>query len=392
LAGALNFQLQGGAGERRTPKEQILDYLHQKRMLLIMDNREHLLDGGALLVDVLHTAPEVQIMATSRERLHLREEQVYPIEGLEFPDWEPDTAHADAAHPTDVTEYSAVKLFLQSARRAQPRFEAASDDVAALTRICRLLGGMPLAIEIAAGWTQALSLDRIAAEIQKGLDFLETDVRAVPERHRSMQVIIDPTWERLSQTEQETFAALSVFRGGFTLEAAAAVAGANLRTLLSLVNKSLLGFNRRRDRYDVHELLRQYAAEKLATNPDGEVAVRIRHSAYDCTALGEWEADLKSARQGTAVAEIEADYENVRVAWMRAVEGADLHENLGNLALAVNGLGEFHHAQLRWSEGGTVFQKAAEKLQALYGPSPATAIAARLLARFLAWQFSLNLT
>jgi hypothetical protein len=181
LAEALKFRFNSGAGETRTPREQILDYLRAKRTLLIMDNFEHLLappaegiptppltfppregkeervaspavggmEGGeALVADLLAAAPHVKILTTSRERLSLQAEQVYPIQGLEFPDRET---------PEDVTGYTAVRLFLQSARRARPDFELATrDNAAPLTRIARLVGGMPLALELAAGWVDVI--------------------------------------------------------------------------------------------------------------------------------------------------------------------------------------------------------------------------------------------
>ena len=148
-------------------------------MLLLFDNFEHLLDGVDLVADILQIAPEVQILVTSRERLHLRMEQVYPIEGLEFPDWET---------PEDAAEYTAVQLFLQSACRNQPDFALNDqDDLTYLARICRTVAGMPLALELAASWVDMLPLSDIAAELQQGLDILETDMRDMPERHRSIR-------------------------------------------------------------------------------------------------------------------------------------------------------------------------------------------------------------
>jgi predicted ATPase len=180
LAEALNFQLQGGVQDRRTPERQILDYLRQKRMLLIVDNFEHLLDGAELLAAVVQTASDIQVLATSRERLRLHEEQVYAIGGLEFPDWET---------PQDADRYSSARLFLQSARRVRHDFALHGDDLTHLSRICRLVDGMPLALILAASWADTLSLADIAAEIQRGLDFLETEWRDVPQRHRFLATI-----------------------------------------------------------------------------------------------------------------------------------------------------------------------------------------------------------
>jgi predicted ATPase len=240
LIETLDFPLETGERQRRTPRQQILDYLRQKRLLLIMDNFEHLLDGVELVTDILKTAPEVQIVATSRERLHLQQEQIFAIQGLEFPDWET---------PEDATDYTASKLFILRARRIQHDFQLQTEDLTYLTRITRLVEGMPLAIELAAAWVDILSLAGIAAEIQKSLDFLETDVRDIPERHRSIRAVFDTSWQQMSLVERHIFPQLSVFRGGFTRKAAqvliAILEGSPpaLRLLGRLASKSLLQYN-----------------------------------------------------------------------------------------------------------------------------------------------------
>ncbi len=228
MADAFDFQLEGGGPGTRSPRQQILDYLRSKRMLLVLDNFEHLLAGVDLVSDILGAAPEVKILVTSRERLHLRPEQLFPIQGLEFPDWET---------PEDAANYTAIRLFIQSAQRVRPDFALRADDLTYLTRICRLVDGMPLGVELAAAWVDLLSLADIAAEIRQSLDFLETDLHDVPARHRSIRAIFDTSWGRLSQREQAAMAQLSVFRGGFTRPAAQQVAGANLRTLATPANR-----------------------------------------------------------------------------------------------------------------------------------------------------------
>ena len=374
LADALNLQLQGDAQHTRTPKQQILDYLRQKRILILMDSFEHLLDGAELLSDILRTAPEVQILVTSRERLHVQAEQVYPIRGLEFPDWEA---------PEDAADYTAALLFRQSARRVRPDFElSGGEDGICLARICRLVGGMPLALELAAGWVDVLSLAEIAAEIQRGLDFLETDLRDVPARQRGIRAVFDTTWRRLTEAEREAVARFSVFQGGCTREAAQAVTGASLRMLARLSDKSLIQYQKADGRYQIHELLRQYAGENLAQDPEAEITAQKAHCAYYCTALQEWKKALKSPRQPTAEAEITADYQNIRAAWDLAVEQANLH----HLRTAVDGLGEYYIVSDRVFTARAVFEKAAGRLQAVHGLSPATAEAALLLARLLAWR------
>jgi predicted ATPase/DNA-binding SARP family transcriptional activator/tRNA A-37 threonylcarbamoyl transferase component Bud32 len=315
LADALDYQLSGGDG--RSAQQQLLNYLRHKKMLLLFDNFEHLLDGGELLVDILQTAPEVKILVTSRERLHLRMEQVYPIEGLEFPDGETASPNVE---DEDAAQYTAVKLFLQSARRNQPDFTLRDgDDFTHLVHVCQIVVGMPLALELAASWVDILPLSEIAAELQQGLDFLETDMRDMPERHRSIRAAIEHSWQKLDEQERDIFAKLSVFRGSFTLEAAKTIAGANLRQLARLVSKSLLQFNKEQNRYGTHELLRQFGEEKLEA-ADQLVETRAAYTDYFLTFLYNREADLKGRRQLAACAEIQAEFEGIRIAWNWAIQ------------------------------------------------------------------------
>jgi predicted ATPase/rubrerythrin len=406
LAGALSFRTDSGPRKPRTPREQILDFLARKRILLVFDNLDHLLVGAGadtcrqLLAEILQRAPELQILTTSRQRLNLQQEQVYTVAGLTYPGrgiaFSKDSLNSegmdeaqDILSPSkDILSPSkdaALQLFVQSARRVRPDFELGPEDTNALAHICRLVEGMPLGIELAASWVDVLPVTAIAEEVHRSLDFLETEWKDVPRRHRSVRAVFDGSWEQLTQEEQDVFARLSVFRGGFTREAARQVAGAGLGTLARLTHKSLLGYDRSRDRYQIHELLRQYGAEKLAASSD-DADVRARHSAYFCTALGHWEQELKSARQIEVVSEIEADYENVRLAWKRAEDGRELQK----LAQATNGLGEFYMARLGWSEGEVILNEAIERLRGPAGGVPAEPDTARFLPLLMAWRFALR--
>ena len=291
------------------PKQQLIGFFRDQKVLLVLDNFEHLLDGAPLVADILQFAPQVKVLATSREKLNLSSETVYSLSGLDFPTWET---------PEDALAYDAVRLFMQSAHRVWPNFRLQAADLAYLGRICRLTGGMPLAIVLAAGWLDMLSLERIAAEIQRGIDILETERRDVPERQRSVRATFNYSWGRLSEAEQSVFTKLSVFRGGFTQEAAEAVAGASLRSLRKLVDKALVIVSAN-GRYEVHELLRQYAEEHLLKSGEAQ-AVRQAHSAYYMGFVAERDADIKGRRQQAGLQEIRADFENVRQAWLWAVQ------------------------------------------------------------------------
>ncbi|MCK4897462.1 MAG: tetratricopeptide repeat protein, partial [Anaerolineales bacterium] len=354
IAEALDFRLEAGGRQTRSPQQQLFDYLRQKRLLLIMDNFEHLLNGAKILVDILHAAPNVQILATARERLHLQQEQVYPIQGLPFP--EEETAETRPV-PIDASEFAAVTLFLQSARRIQPGFELVAEEVEYLVRICQLVEGMPLGLELAASWVDVLSLADIAAQVQQSLDFLETEMRDVPARHRSMRAVFDTTWQRLSEVERRILSQLAVFCGGFTRQAAQEVTKTSIHGLRSFVNKSLLG-RTIAGRYQIHELLRQYAAEKLNQDPAAYEAARDGHSAFYCTFLHQWEIELKSARRLTALEDIMTELQNVRAAWNWAVA----HGQTERLEQALESLGNFYKWRGHYREGEVALRAATEKL------------------------------
>ena len=376
VADILNFPLQGGDG--RSPRQQLLDYLHHKKILLLFDNFEHLLGGVDLLTDILQAAPEVQILVTSRERLHIRAEQVYPIKGLAFPDWDMISLESEV-----VAGYTAVQLFLQSARRNQPDFALHHiEDLVYLARICHTVAGMPLALELAASWVDMMPLADIATELEQGLDFLETDMRDIPQRHRSIRTALDYSWHKLDEKERAIFTKLSVFRGGFTREAAQAVAGANLRQLARLVNKSLLQGGWENGRYQVHELLRQYGTEKLKESGQ-ETAVCDHHATYYSTFLQQRQAAMKSADVIIALMEIKTEIDNVRRAWEWTIE----RDHMAALLQAVECLGWFYYWQARHQEGIAAFNQAAEKMETIIAQSAhPTDQRLHLWAILLGWQ------
>jgi predicted ATPase/uncharacterized protein HemY len=410
VAEAVGFRFSAprGGGVGIEPRQQLLEYLRKKRVLLILDNYEHLLDGVDLMSDILETAPGLKVLATSRARLKVQAEQLFPVPGMYVPEIPPQTPPGTApsaplCDAQDAAQYSAVKLFLATARRVQPGFELTAGNQADVVRICRLVEGMPLGILLAASWTGMLTpaeiADELAGEIGQGLDLLETDLRDVPARQRSMRAVFDRSWALLSGRAREVFAGLSIFRGGFAREAAQQVTGASLRELRALVDRSLL-HRAPTGRYEVHELLRGYAEEKLDREPAAGEAARDRHSATYADALSGWAADLKGPRQKGALAEMDVEIENARAAWNWATERGQV----ARLDRSLEGLGLFYLKRSRFLEGEAAFRLAADKLAAIpysdrTGPSVAAdggpllsadALAAveglRLRARALAWQ------
>jgi predicted ATPase/DNA-binding SARP family transcriptional activator len=355
------------------PIQQLLDYLQNRELLLLLDNFEHLLEGANLVADILRAAAQVKIVVTSRTRLNLRGEYLFSVEGLEFP---------RIPQVKDLRSYAAVDLFLHGARRVQPQYEMAERDWKAIGQICKQVQGMPLALLLAASWMELLTPAEIAAEItRRSLEFLEAGWQDVPERQRSMRAVFDYSFRMLSPREQEIFAGLAVFRDGFTLAAAQAVTGAALGELRGLVDKSLVQ-RTSPGRCHLHELLRQYAQDALDRSPDLSEAAHDRHSAYFAVALAGWWKDFQGPRQFTVFDELGVDIENILAAWDWMVA----HAQVQRLDRSFRGL--FFALPSVYGDwmGGVVArqlcQQATDRLAPLVLPAPAQCCAgARLLVK-----------
>ena len=366
ITDALGFEFYSGA----EPQQQLLSYLREKALLLALDNVEHLLDGVGLLADILNTAPGVRILATSRERLNLREEWVLELDGLSVP---------AAETEGDLEAYGAVQLFLEQARRVSVGFEASDEQLAAIARICRLVEGMPLALELAAAWVRVMTCQQIAEEIENGLDILETTARNVEPRHRTMRAALDQSWRLLSDSEREVFRKLAVFQGRFSREAAAAVASADLPILTALADKSLLRVDKQ-GRCDLHEMLRQYAGEKLAESPEEHEAVQALHCAYYAAFMGNLLEDPLAIYESTVVGAVAVAIDDLRAAFRYAVDQGR-QEELGQFLYT---LPHFFDTQEKYREGFESLALAADLLRTrLHGPDETIT---RLLGLTLAWQ------
>jgi predicted ATPase len=292
---------------------QLLTYLANKKQLLVLDNCEHLLDGIGVVNEILAGAPNVTVLATSRARLRISGESTLRLGGLETT-WE----SSEEALSTD-----GVRLFIDAAQRTDPDFTLAIDDLDALDEILHLTGGMPLAILLAASWVDILPVREIAIEIQRSLDFLETEAEGVPDRQRSVRAVFEYSWQLLSEEEKDHFTALSVFRGGFTRDAAAQVAGMSLRSLASLAAKTLVTPSPDKERYTVHELLRQYAQAELERDQTRYEQVRDAHAAYFADLADSAFQMVAESNEPGLVALFEADLENTRTAFRHLVERRD---------------------------------------------------------------------
>ncbi|MCB0123982.1 MAG: tetratricopeptide repeat protein, partial [Caldilineaceae bacterium] len=318
-------------------------------------------------------------MTTSREPLNLQEEWVLRVEGLAYPAIDMPLTNRAEETVADVAAYSAVSLFLQRARQSKMDFTLTAADIPHVVRLCRLLEGLPLALELAATWVRDLSCGEVVAEIERGVDFLATRLRNLPARHRSLRAVFEHSWQILSAAEQNALQKLSVFRGGFDREAAAQVAGATLPMLARLTDKSLL---RRaedpvgRGRYDMHEMIRQFAGEQLADQPEEAAACRLVHGRYYAQWTQSHDADHFGATQVLMLRFMRLEADNLRIAWQHLVAVQATAE----LDAFVQGLAMFFSEESRHSEAITLLQQALDWLNDL---ATLTTAQERLLARLL---------
>ena len=305
IADALGLAFQG----QTEPKIQLLNHLRDKQMLLVLDNVEHLLAGVDVFTEMLKASPGLKLLVTSRERLNLQAEWVFEIQGLPVPVGELDG---------NIEIYGSIELFIQVARRVKASFNLQAEDRPAVVRICQIVEGMPLGIELAAAWIPVLSCVEIAQEIERSLDFLATSMRDVPERQRSLSAVFDHSWRLLSEEEQKVLSRLAIFEGGFTRQAAEQVCEAGLPTLLGLTSKSLVRL-KQNGRYDLHEVVRQYAYSHLSADPACE-DICDPHSDYYLKLLEDHEKVLKSANQREAIRKLTEEIDNIRAAWAWAIQ------------------------------------------------------------------------
>jgi predicted ATPase/DNA-binding XRE family transcriptional regulator len=301
IAGALGLRPEHG----QTASAQVVAALTSRRQLLVLDNLEHLLNGPELvelIAALLGGAPGVRLLVTSRERLRLRDEWVYEVGGL---------ATAGEAAASD-----AALLFVERARRVQRDFALTPANSAAVSRVCRLVGGTPLAIELAASWLPTLSPAEIAAELERSLDLLGSDARDLPARHRSVRAVFEGSWRLLNADEQRLLARLALFRSGFTREAAEFVAGARLPQLAALMQKSLV--RREGERYTLHELIRQFAGEQLRAEGEAEATAQ-RFVDYYRSLAAQMAARLSTEGELTWIGQIADEADNLRAALRAAL-------------------------------------------------------------------------
>ncbi len=291
------------------PQRLLLYHLADKRLLLVLDNFEHLLEGAGLIAEILAAAPQVKILVTSREKLNLQEEWLFPVGGLDLPDVPIDpVAQAQAS--------GAVQLFLQGARRVQAGRDFTAD-LPCIVELCQLVAGAPLALELAAQWLRLLSCAQIVAQLQESLDLLATPLRNVPERHRSMRAVFDYSWQLADQKARGILCQLAVFAGGFDWPAFQSVVRGSVMELATLVDASWVQVSQG-ERYSLHPLVRSYLQEKLAQEYPalaGEEmqAVPHRHSQH-----------YSQVASGASTTILLREINNLVAGWRHAIQRLDV--------------------------------------------------------------------
>lgn len=351
--------------DRAMPVAQLVDYLRDKQMLLLLDNFEHLLAATGLVLELWRQAPHTTLLITSRFRLNCQAEYVLRLAGLPTPEIA-DDPHAAA--------YDSIQLFAERADRTPTGFELDGRTLPGVVQLCRTVQGTPLAIELAAAWVEEMQPAAIAVAIQKNIEWLRTDMVDVPPRHRSMRAVFAYSWELLTDGEQAVLSGCTLFHGGFTVIAAQAVTGADTAVLHRLVDKSLLQADEN-GRLDIHPLLAQFVAE---TQPPPLTAYGA-HSRFYLTLLADLESHLRGPALPTTLTQLGAEFDNIERAWVWATGQRNLSQ-LAWLQAALPALTRFCAITGRAQIGEQLMVTAVNQLTPWLAETPPT-ITRQLAAR-----------
>lgn len=344
LVQALGRGEQTAAHDATEQLSDVATLLGSEETLLLFDGFEHLASVATILSDLAQLAPNVTMLVTSRERLNIEEEVVFPVDGLVV-------TPAEQPPLEEALHSDAVRLFVRRAKRSNPAFDLTEENLPAALRICRHVEGLPLGIELAAVWVRTLPLPELAAELERGLDILVTPSRNVSERNRSLRGAFEHSWQLLSETERTASRRLATMVGGFGREAAAAVAGTNIPLLGALVDKSLLRVGPT-GRYDWHPLLHEFTAEKLAEDRSEVADARNAHARYFAAFLDDQRQRFSTSEVAGALNALDTELSNLISAagWLAANGGGDL------LVSMSDSLRAYFDLRKRYLEGVELFE------------------------------------
>lgn len=324
---------------------EIVNYLSHKQALLVLDNFEQLVTSAEVIADLLVRCPNIKLLITSRERLNIQHEWIIALNGLPYP----------KTSSADIEMYGAVQLFKQTAQRLIANFSFANT-ADAVIRICKLVQGMPLAIELAASCLRAQTCAQIADEIALNMDILQTSLRDMPERHRSMRATFETSWGLLTETEQQILARLSVFRGRFERQAGQQVAQSSVVSLLALQDKSLL--HAYEGYFELHPLLQQFLNEKLRQKPTEVQHAENDHCLFFTGRLTQYGLQIDQGELLSTVVKIAQDMDNIRAAWDYAIHVGDADL----LTRFLKPLYSYFDVQCRYLEGEETFGRTCDLL------------------------------
>jgi predicted ATPase/DNA-binding CsgD family transcriptional regulator/Tfp pilus assembly protein PilF len=366
LVSAIAEAIQFSFHESGDFKTQLLDYLYDLDILLVLDNFEHLLPNTELIPELLQATQNTKVLVTSRQHLDLRAEWVFELQGLSFPSDELST-------PT--SNYAAIELFTAQAQKSRPDFTLHDANLSDVVAICRLVDGLPLAIELAASWTRALTCRQIARQIEQDLDFLAATWQDLPEKHRTIRGVLAQSWGMLDSSVQAVLRKLSIFQGDFNLDAAQQIASASISELALLVDRSLLQYDPA-GRYKMHPLMQQYSRERLTEAQEVEL-ISVRHCEYFAGFLQQQATEIQGVGQRQALEQIGAEIENVRLAWDWAVQ----QYKPGQIAQSLEVLSQFYLLRGYFRDGEACFSQAIRRLQELPQDAEATRLVGQLAVR-----------
>ncbi len=353
------------------PIARIAEHVASRQMLLVLDNSEHLPRLSALLDHLIIAAPRLQVLSTSRSRIGIRDEWLLPLSGLTLP--------SPGGLPHEIATADAVQMFVAHAGAADPRFDATAN-MPQIAQVVRAVGGLPLAILLAASWVRLLPMTELAKDVTQSLDVLESaDEGEERAEHRSMRATFELSWRLLAPAEQRALAALSVFAGGFSRGAAFAVADASVVLLSSLVDKSLLQVDDDHDvasRFHLHPLLRHFARSKMRAGGERR-DLSARHARHFAQWLADTEQALRGPEQPDALAALEHQLPDCHAAWTYAIEQRDA-QFVEHASLP---LMYYYEARGRRSDGIALFSAAERALDVEGGVADgALAMLARALS------------
>jgi predicted ATPase/class 3 adenylate cyclase len=314
------------------PRDQLLQYLRERDLLLVLDSFEHVIGASLLLADMLRSAPRVVLLVTSQIALRLRGEQVYQVPPMQTPD-------SRLADPQSLLRIDSVALFVAHAGAVRSEFALTAGNARVIAEICRKLDGLPLAIELAAAQMVEMSPAEVLEGLQSRLDLLWTESPDLPERHRTLSATLDWSYGLLADAEQRALRQLSVFAGGCFRESVHAVCGPEGLAALRLLGRhSLLNSDETlsgRTRYRLLQTVQEYAREKLHAQPEVARAVGERHARHYLELAEQRAALVRTRDEARALEELAEELDNLRAAmeWAGASQQPEL---LSRLALALH--------------------------------------------------------